>query len=87
MDTKLRCQSCGMPLDDGFFGTELGGVETQEYCKFCYQDGTYVQPDLTIEAMIQMSVDNMTNDIQMDEEKARALANEYIPNLKRWKKV
>jgi radical SAM superfamily enzyme len=75
-----------MPLDDGFFGTEKNGTETREYCKFCYQDGEYLQPELTVEMMIQMSIDNMTSDLKMDQEKAHELAIQYIPYLKRWKK-
>lgn len=85
MDDKLRCQSCGMPLADGFFGTFKGGAETQEFCKFCYQEGEFLQPELTVEDMIQMSIDNMTQDLSMPEEKAQKLAQTFIPNLKRWK--
>lgn len=86
MDEELRCQSCGMPLGDGFFGTLKDQSETQEYCKFCYQDGEYVQSDTTMDAMIQMSVDNMITEQKMEEAQAREIANAYIPNLKRWKK-
>jgi hypothetical protein len=75
-----------MPLGDGFFGTEVDQNETQEYCKFCYQDGVFVQPETTVEAMIQMSIDNMTAEQGIEESHARELANQYIPNLKRWKK-
>lgn len=85
MDNKLRCQSCGQPLGDKFFGTEKDGSETQEYCKFCYQEGEYMQPELTVDDMIQMSIDNMTMQLDFSEEKARTLAQEYIPKLKRWK--
>lgn len=86
MDNKIRCQSCGMPLSDKFFGTEKDGSQTQIYCKFCFQDGAFVQPDLPIEVMVQMSVDNMMSELDMPEEKARELANEVIPGLKRWKR-
>ncbi len=86
MDSTLRCQSCGMPLGDGFFGTEKDGGQTQTYCKFCYQEGAFVQPDIPMEVMIQMSVDNMISELNLPEEKAHRLANEMIPKLKRWKK-
>lgn len=86
MESTVRCQSCGMPLDDGFFGTEKNGDPTHEYCKFCYQDGEYLQPDLTMENMIQMSIDNMTEELVFEDPKARELATSYIPTLKRWKK-
>lgn len=74
-----------MPLADGFFGTNKDGSETREFCKFCFQDGTYLQPEITVEDMIQMSVDNMTQDLQFDQKKARTLARQVIPQLKRWK--
>lgn len=83
---KQRCQSCGMPLADGFFGTHKDGSETQEYCKFCFQDGEYLQPELTMDDMIQMSISNMTQDLQIGQQKAEMLARQVIPNLKRWKK-
>lgn len=76
-----------MPLGDGFFGTEKNGSPTNEYCKFCYQEGIFVQPNLTVGAMIQMSIDNMVSELEMPEEKARQLAQEIIPKLKRWESV
>lgn len=86
MDNVVRCQSCGMPLDDGFFGTEKNGEITHEYCKFCYQDGEYLQPEIKMETMIQMSVNNMTEELGYEDPMARELAEKYIPTLKRWQK-
>lgn len=88
MDDKLRCQSCGMPLAEQFgnFGTNTDGSLTREYCHICYKDGAFTMPGLTMEGMIQLSVDYMTKQMNMPVEKAVAKANEYIPNLRRWKK-
>ena len=36
MDDKARCQSCGMPLDIGFYGTNSDGTGNMEYCKLCF---------------------------------------------------
>ena len=83
----MRCQSCGMPLSDGFFGTLKNGSETNEYCKFCFQEGAYLQPELTVEDMIQMSIDNMSQDLNFSKENAQELANSVIPQLKRWKSI
>ena len=47
------CQSCGMPLtckDD--CGTEADGSTNYDYCKFCYQDGKFLQ-DCTMDEMIE----------------------------------
>jgi len=84
MDQKQRCQSCGMPLGNGFFGTEIDGSGSSEYCKFCYQKGMFTEPDLTMDEMIAMSVKNMTEDLHFPKEKAERLANDFIPQLKRW---
>lgn len=95
MDEKQRCQSCGMPLGefkdkDGKlvtnFGTERNGLQSQEYCMFCYQKGKFTSPNLTVEKMVQLSVDFMTTEFKMPELKARTMSEQIIPHLKRWKK-
>lgn len=83
---KQRCQSCGMPLGTGFYGTNEDGTENQEYCKFCFQNGSFTKPNITVEEMEKMSVDNMIQDLKMPVEKAQQLAQSVIPNLRRWKK-
>lgn len=86
MDNKIRCQSCGMPLSEEFgnLGTNADGTNAAEYCIFCFKGGKFTNPDQTMEEMIQSSVENMTNDLQMPEEQAANLANSFIPTLKRW---
>ncbi len=88
MKDKIRCQSCGMPLSEEFgnFGTEKDGSNNSEYCSFCYKEGDFVNPNQTLEEMIQSSVKNMTgSDLNMPIEKATELANSFIPTLGRWK--
>jgi Putative zinc ribbon domain len=86
MDSKQRCQSCGMPLGAGFFGTEKNGVESSEYCKFCWKDGSFTSPGRTMEQMIEMSIISMTDELKMPKETADKLARDFIPKLKRWQK-
>ena len=76
-----------MPLAEAFgnFGTNADGSTTQEYCHICYKDSAFTMPGLTMEGMIQLSVDYMTKEMNMPAEKAAALANEYIPKLRRWR--
>lgn len=86
MDTKKRCQSCGMPLADGFYGTEYDGVTTnEEYCKLCYERGVFTRPDLTLEEMIALSIHHMSEELRMPPHQAAALARSVIPTLARWK--
>ncbi len=39
---KLICQCCGMPMeDDTIIGRDHDGSLNEDYCKWCYADGTY----------------------------------------------
>ncbi len=84
MEEKIRCQSCGMPLGNGFYGKNADGSENQDYCSLCYQNGQFTQPVITLEQMINRSIENMTRDLHFPYEKARELATGVIPTLKRW---
>jgi Putative zinc ribbon domain len=79
------CQSCGMPLDSyEILGTEKYGSLSLEYCKYCYQEGLFTNPDMTIEDMKTIVVTEMEKrdiDPLIIES---AVGN--LPNLKRWKK-
>jgi hypothetical protein len=82
-----RCQSCGMPLGAaGFYGTNADGSEQKEYCKFCFQNGAFVQPELTVEGMIESSTKFMSQNMGMPEDQARTISERFIPTLKRWQK-
>lgn len=48
---KKLCQSCAMPLDGINNGTEANGFKSDTYCELCYKNGSFVQPDLTIDEM------------------------------------
>ncbi len=52
---KNRCQSCGMPLQfdpqDG--GSEADGSRSRTYCSYCYADGQFREPGLSLEDMQQ----------------------------------
>lgn len=89
MGEKQRCQSCGMPLgifeDQDNFGTNSDGTKTQEYCMFCYKDGIFTNPNLTLEEMISISIQFMTSELKFSEPRAREMSNSVIPNLRRWK--
>lgn len=38
---QLICQRCGMPPDDSCLSKESDGTFNEEYCKWCYADGTF----------------------------------------------
>lgn len=79
------CQSCAMPLsDESFYGTNADGTKTKEYCHYCYEEGKFKQ-DMTMEEMIEVCVPHMKAQ-GMEEEVARKLMQDALPNLTRWSK-
>ncbi|HWC53901.1 MAG TPA: zinc ribbon domain-containing protein [Chitinophagaceae bacterium] len=84
MEPKLFCQSCTMPIDKmEDRGTEKDGSKSSEYCKYCYQDGKFTDPNLTLEGMqkIVATQMNLMNLPQTVLQQSLAL----LPQLKRWK--
>jgi NAD-dependent SIR2 family protein deacetylase len=83
---EVYCQSCGMPLSsEKLLGSEKDGSKSAEYCLYCYENGAFTAPDITMEQMIEVCVPHMTA-YGMKEEEARNLMNNALPQLKRWKK-
>ena len=80
---KLICQCCGMPIDDTILGREKDGTLNEEYCKWCYADGTYTYNDM--DELIDICVKNMVSD-DFTEEQARAYMKEMLPKLDYWKR-
>jgi hypothetical protein len=79
------CQSCSMPLgkpED--FGTDVTGYRVNDYCQFCYTNGAFTQPRITMQEMIDKCVAVMAQQGIMPAEKASALMTEVMPKLKRW---
>ncbi|MDL2224599.1 WYL domain-containing protein [Eubacteriales bacterium OttesenSCG-928-M02] len=86
MENVQFCQSCAMPLSDGLYGTEADGTLSQDYCKYCYENGAFTA-DTTMEEMIEFCVRPMVeNNEGMTEEVARQQMQAFFPQLKRWQK-
>ena len=84
MEQTLWCQSCSMPLnDESVWGTEADGSKTSEYCVYCYRDGTFTQPDITMEQMLESCVPHLVKD-GLDEQRARDILQGALPHLRRW---
>jgi hypothetical protein len=85
MTEEQYCQSCGMPMqDENLYGTQKDGSKTSEYCSYCYERGSFKQPDVTMGQMIELCVPYM-KESGMAEEEARGLLNRVLPEFKRWK--
>lgn len=86
VDTKNRCQSCGMPLEEGFYGTLQGGQIMNEYCKFCFHDGNFTEPDLTLAEMTERTTTHLQHQLKFSPEEAQQVAFAMLTELRRWKK-
>ena len=82
------CQSCGMPLaQPEDFGTDAIGYRVNDWCRFRYVNGAFMDPGMTMQGMIDKCVDVMVRKGLMPHDKARALMTEVVPRLKRWRVV
>jgi transcriptional regulator with XRE-family HTH domain len=80
---KLICQCCGMPLEDEIIGRNEDGTLNENYCKWCYADGTYTYSDM--DNLIDVCVRNMVNE-NFTEEQARSYLKDTLPKLDYWKR-
>lgn len=85
MDNSSRCQSCGLPIHVGNFGTNASGSMNLEYCNLCFQKGAFTDSDMTPDLMIQMTTSKFMHLYEMDEKEAHLEAEKIIPTLKRWR--
>ena len=79
------CQSCAMPMQrDEEFGTSADGSRCEEYCTYCYQQGRFTAPDMTVGEMVEHVAAIGVQKLGMSEDQARAMAGATIPRLRRW---
>jgi hypothetical protein len=78
------CQSCGMPLTtEETKGTETNGLKTNDYCRYCYEDSHFKNPNMNLE--------EMKNTVKKHMEKKKLppymvqKALNILPALTRWK--
>ena len=85
MVPKIFCQSCTMPIDNlADRGTEKDGSSSSEYCKYCYQHGELINPDMTLDEMKSLVVSQMKK-MHLPENIIQNSVD-ALPNLKRWRK-
>lgn len=80
------CQSCSMPMEKPEdFGTDENGNRVNNYCKYCFQNGEFTNPDITLGQMTEIVVGNMVEKMDVQEDKARKITRSILPKLVRWK--
>ena len=80
---QLICQCCGMPMEDAIISKNKDGSLNEDYCQWCYADGTYTYSDM--DDLIDVCVQHMTDE-NVSEEQARAYLRQKLPTLNYWKR-
>lgn len=70
--------------EDEDYGVSTTGPN-REYCRCCWRDGRFAEPDIELGAMIDRCVGIMVAQGVMPPEPARALMEKTLPTLKRWR--
>jgi hypothetical protein len=82
------CQSCGMVIrwlaDEG---TDASGHLVTDYCHHCFAGGSFIEPWISMQEMVDRSAKRMTEWGIMPSEEATALMCETIPKLRRWREA
>ena len=80
---KLICQCCGMPLEDAILARNRDGSLNEDYCQWCYADGTYTYHSM--DDLIEVCVEHMVDE-NFTEAQARAYLKENLPKLDYWRR-
>ncbi len=81
---QLFCQCCGMPLsEDSMISREPDGAFNEDYCKWCYADGTFTYDSM--EKLLDFLTAHIPNPDSLPEDDRRIQYAQYLSQLKRWK--
>ena len=72
-----------MPLEDALISHNSDGSLNEDYCKWCFADGTYTYSNM--DDLIEVCAKNMASD-GFTEEQARSYMKEILPKLDYWKR-
>ena len=82
---QIYCQSCARPMaeDPNHGGSEKDGSHSETYCSYCYADGGFISPDMTVKDMQALC---MVKVQERGVPKALAwLMTRTMPKLQRWR--
>lgn len=80
------CQSCAMPLRrPSDFGTTASGTRQNDYCHFCFANGSITEPDITFERMLEKTIAMGAAATGQPFAEMRAAVEPLLPTLKRWR--
>lgn len=73
-----------MPLkEEVYFSKNADGSTNTTYCKFCYQDGEFIDGCNTLQEKIDSCI-AIATDSGMPKQRAEDMAKSILPTLKRW---
>lgn len=80
-----NCQSCGMPLskDPQNGGSDSDGTKSSMYCSYCYVDGKFINPEMSVDEM-KVLVKGKMKEMGFPGFIA-GFFTKRIPKLERWK--
>jgi len=78
------CQSCGLPIEEGKFGTNPDGTYSEDYCINCFEEGEFNEPTIQMEDMIERSARKLSDETGISEDDAKRKLEKLFPTLKRW---
>lgn len=82
---NIVCQSCGMPITNkSQFGTNKDGSKSEDFCKYCFVDGEFIDK-VDMEEYIDMC-SQYGAQAGMTNEEMKKYCEKLFPTLKRWKK-
>jgi hypothetical protein len=83
MEPEKFCQSCTLPMENmEDRGNEKDGSKSDVYCKYCYQNGAFTEPDMTLDQMMNIAETEMKKQ-DLPEIIIQHSMN-MLPRLKRW---
>ncbi len=83
MEHQKFCQSCTLPIDNmEDRGTEKDGSKSDIYCRYCYKDGVFTDPGMTLDRMKEIAQAEMKKQRLPDNIIQQSI--NMLPRLKRW---
>jgi hypothetical protein len=80
------CQSCTVSLKtQSNKGTETDGTLNDDYCRDCYEDGEFSEPEITLKEMIEQSISSTSKSLNLTMKEAKIYLESILPTLKRWR--
>ena len=79
----LQAAGAVLNTEDAILSREKDGTLNEDYCRWCYADGTYTYSDM--DDLIETCIPHMTKE-GFPEDQARSYTKQMLPELDYWKR-